>query len=397
MAAEPSIDYRKISPGIDIVSNQGPSVPIEPAYRRVSPPEVLRSSSFDPLKLLAQGKTHQEIGEALGIRDVDVKNRLGMIQTLFRTESNRASFQVALERGIIVLEEVLPKDFDPDVFTRVEDPKSRKILTGILKGADYAQIASSLGMRETDVAERVLRMKALVGANNNFQIFVFGLAAEKARAGEVSIFDPVKKHEFNPDIAQSKGVGVQAERPAEEAELKGQPLDESEKEVLSFYAMGYREFEIKHLTGASHTGAIKEVLKRVKKKLNASTYSHSIWNAALTKQIDLQSLVPRDFDPNVLKSLTGEESVFLESLISTSTTGSSVDIDREKFDQLKKSICQKLDVERLVQAEVFLMESKRREMGGEVSPDVKRYGPPKSGSRRSVEKIKKELAAVEQG
>lgn len=364
------------------------------AEARSLSPEVLK-----PITLLAQGNDFDAIAGNLtkpgeqSLAAVDIKNRLLLLRGVLGVDSNRKALEILLERGDLKLDQLLPSDFDPSVFSKIKDEKDQKIVKGILEGADYPAIGFAMRSSETEIAERVKSIRGTIGAGNNFQIFVLGLGAKAARlepdAFDFSvIFKPV---DLEPDILDRSDLKAEGSSAGESGALNEsvEPgvLSEDQKKILALFAMGYREFEIRVLLGMTETAAVKKSLSNILSVLGAKTYSHAVWKAADSDQISLQSLVPKDFDPGIINNLDSAESDFLRKFISTSLTGESLDISRDEFASFKKRITAKLNVERLIQAEVLYLEAARRDNGGEVSEKVNRYGAPKTSKSISVEKI----------
>lgn len=365
-------------PAIRVLDSEGPSVP-----NRLND---VRRSPYEPLIQLALGNSYAQIGEMTGVRPEDVKNRLGMMKFNLGVGSNRAALEKLLSNGSLSMDQVLPEKFDPNLFTRFSNPKDRKIIEGIMIGADYHQLSAALNIPLNEIEERVSNIRTGVKAGNNFQIYVFGLGAKQRRVGleRSSIFEPL-------DVG-TPSEAMQGEAPVEVPDWKpfveNGILSDEGKKILSLFAMGYREWEIAKLMGKSYTNPVRKSLQRITREMGAATYQDAIWKATIGKQINLQSLVSEDFDPRVVDRLTLEEKVFLQNMITSSSGNSSVDMSPEQFNLLKKSVCEKLDVERLVQAGIYFMESQRRANGGEVNPNIKRYALPKSHTRKSLTQLK---------
>lgn len=395
MAAEPTLDTSYLTP-----------VPRTPFYRDIEKtylvgqearrlaPEVLI-----PITMLAQGNDYEAIAEKLTLdrgeplQATDIKSRLMLLRGVLRVDSNRKALEVLLDRGELSLDQLLPPDFDPSVFSKITDDRDQKIIKGILKGADYPALAFSMRTSEAEIADRVKSLKPTLGADNNFQIFVFGLGAREARKDQpdMSIFEPISSNLNAGNSDKRKEKNQTATSEVKESGAEGKKLSEGQKIVLSLFAMGYREFEIAALIGVNETASIKQALHKIRQKLGAKTVSHAIWKAANSNQITLESLVPEDFDPKVLDSLDAEETGFLANVIFTSTTKQPVSVPLQEFTSFKQRITSKLNVQRLVQAEVFQMEAMRRASGGRVVEDVVRYGAPKTSEKISIDRLKKEM------
>lgn len=341
--AEPRVEFPSITP-IKIINHEGPSVPMSARKEGAS------GSLYEPLVLLSSGYDYERIGEVMGIRPMDVKNRLGLMRANLGVGSNRAALEKLLARGSLTLDSVLPERFNPDIFARVSDPQDRKIISSLLMGADYPEIAFALRIPAADIEKRVSAIRRSIGAGNNFQIFVFGLGATNARKEEarssgiqkpeINIFEPVRSGESNSEVAE----GV---------------LTSLQQQVLDLYVRGEKEEDIQRKLGLAKRHDVRRELRGLSVRLGKPKSSLAAIGAASEKGIiDLASVVPKDFDPKVFDSLDEVERRIVDGLTYHSQEGdiaTKLDLSADEYDAKLTEIRKKVGAKRSAQLVTFYL------------------------------------------
>lgn len=347
--AEPRVEFPSITP-IKIINQEGPSVPMSARKEGAS------GSLYEPLVLLSSGYDYEKIGEVMGIRPVDVKNRLGLMRTNLGVGSNRAALEKLLSRGSLSLDNILPEKFNPDVFTRISDPQDRKIISSILMGADYPEIAFALKIPAAEIERRVNVVRGIIGAGNNFQIYVFGLGATGARREEarssgiqkpqINIFEPVRNADFNTEAVEGDLTPLQ---------LK----------VLDLYVRGEKEEDIQRKLGLAKRHDVRRELRGLSIRLGKPKSSLAAISAASEKGIiDLANVVPSDFDPRVFKSLDEVERQIVDGLTYHSQEGdiaSKLNLSPEEYDAKLTEIRKRVGAKRNAQLVTFYLRTQEIE------------------------------------
>ncbi|MBI2420518.1 MAG: hypothetical protein HYV38_00325 [Candidatus Levybacteria bacterium] len=322
------------------------------------PSVVLNDHDKNILTLVAQGLSTQEMSDHLGIPGSHVQLMLRNIKNGLGVATSLGAVMAALEQGQLDLSSLVSPDFDPSIFENFTRFEKKTLSVFVANGDSVSdrQLAFAMGTTVEVFGEQMDRLVEKAGAKNRTQLAVLFYHARNRKQEE----------------ARSQGMNGCAVSAFESSASKDNILSPAEIEVISLKAQGLSNKEVGEKRGSSEQ-TIKNHMAGAMRKLNAPTGANAIFEAIELGILDLQSLVPSDFDPAIFKGLWQK---CRELIMIFTDSGGKADnkelslrlgISEHTLKNYITKIMDKTGIRKREQLLVFYLEAKRRAQEGAIS------------------------------